>query len=121
MLNQLQLNLRKLVQRKSSVTRIEVVKQGNNKMSVWSTIEADVTKGLEVAAVVTGVFEPSEVTLIEDIAEAWGDVVSIFTKPVSQVPPATVSSVTQAAVTMSAVKQAAAAKDATASFKIAKA
>jgi hypothetical protein len=84
------------------------VKKGKT-MSFWTSLEADVTKGLEVASVVVGVFLPNEATLLQDIAESWLAIEQIFDKPTSQVAQATVSPVTQAAVTVSTLKQAAAA------------
>jgi hypothetical protein len=86
------------------------IKPKEKQMSFWSSLEADVNKGLEVAAVVIGTFLPADSVLLEDIAEAVSDIENIFAKPVAQVPAATVSSVTQAATTMSAIKQASAAK-----------
>ncbi len=77
------------------------------KVSFWSTLEADVNKGLEVAAVLVGTFLPSEGTLLTDIAEVIGDIETVFAKPASQAPPATVSSAVQAATTLSTIKQAA--------------
>jgi len=84
--------------------------KGETKMSFWSTLEADVNKGLEVASVVIGAFIPSASGILTDIATAVEALETAFAKPVSEIPAATVSAVTQAATTLNAVKQAAAAK-----------
>ena len=77
-------------------------------MSFWATLEADINKGLETAAVVIGVFEPSLEPLLTEIATIVGDVETIFGKPASQIEPSTVSAAVQAGVAAHVVKQKAA-------------
>jgi hypothetical protein len=79
-------------------------------MSFWSTLESDVNKGLETAAVVVGTFLPQYGSLLQDIAIAVQDIETVFARPISSVPEATVSAVTQAVTTVNVIKQAAAAK-----------
>jgi hypothetical protein len=79
-------------------------------MSFWSTLEADVNKGLEVAAGVVGVFAPQYGPLLTDIAEVISDIETVFAKPVTSVPEAAVSAAVQSVAHVSAIKQAAAAK-----------
>jgi hypothetical protein len=79
-------------------------------MSFWASLEADVNKGLEIAAVVIGTFLPAEGPLLMEIAQAVANVEAIFATPLATVPAATISAVTQSAVLTSALKQAAAAK-----------
>jgi hypothetical protein len=114
MLSFLQTQLRNLAKRNKSYQLIfDATTKKENTMSFWSTLEADVNKGLEVAAVLVGSFLPSEGTLLTDIAEVIADIESVFAKPASQAPAATVSAAVQSATTLSAIKQAAVAKKAT--------
>jgi flagellar biosynthesis/type III secretory pathway protein FliH len=78
-------------------------------MSFWTTLEADVNKGLEVASVIVGAFLPQESVLLQDILQSVLAIEQIFGKPISQVSPTAVSGITQAAVTMSSIRQASAA------------
>ena len=79
-------------------------------MSFWATFEADVNKGLEVAAEVVGIFLPADSTLLMDIAESVAAIESIFAKPATAVTPSTVSAIVQSATIMSVVNQASNAK-----------
>lgn len=90
-------------------------------MSFWTTLENDINKGLETAAVVIGVFEPSLEPLLTEIATIVGDVETIFGKPAAQIEPSTVSAAVQAGVAAHVVKQKAAIITSAASTAAAKA
>jgi hypothetical protein len=88
-------------------------------MSFWATFEADVNKGLELAAEIIGTFLPVDSTLLTDIAESVAAIETIFAKPSSAVTPSTVSAIVQSATVMSVVNQASNAKLYTASVAVA--
>lgn len=97
-------------------------------MSFWSSLEADINKGLEVAGILVGSFVPQYSNILEDIATVVGDIEEVFgsapvsaantavsTVPAAQVikptiPQEKVSQLVQAATTMSVIKQHAASK-----------
>lgn len=86
-------------------------------MSFWTTLEADLNKGLEVASVIVGAFAPSWSGVLTDIAEVLGDVETVFgtsatsptpTEAEAKTPTVNLSQIVQSATTVSVLKQHAA-------------
>jgi len=73
-------------------------------LSVLKTIEADVTKGLEVAAPIVGTFVPAAGPILSEIAE-----VLLVLEGAGANTQTNISGLVQAVATVSAVKQAGAA------------
>jgi hypothetical protein len=96
----------KQVEQRSQARKVET------KMSFWSTLEADVTKGLEIAGAVVGVIPEASFLgpVLTEIATVIAAIEAATGTSVAKLPAAQVSSFTQAAAATAAVKQAAAKK-----------
>jgi hypothetical protein len=81
-------------------------------MSFWTTIEADVTKGLEIAGAIVGIVPQASFLgpILEEIAEIFSAVETVTGVPASSLPAAVSSQLVQSAAMAATIKSAAAKK-----------